>query len=348
MTKPVKYHTGKFPPKNLDLAPLISLIGSAREAVGRYDSLLSAIPNSDVMLSPLTTQEAVLSSRIEGTQATMGDVLGFEAGAADDLLDDRKRGDIHEVINYRKAMREAADLLKKLPLCRRMIEALHSTLLEGVRGHDKHRGNFRDIQNWIGTSEDIEEAKFVPIAPGDPLINGMSAWEKYVNGDEVDPLVQLAVIHAEFESLHPFIDGNGRIGRMIIPIFLFERKLLHAPMFYMSAYLEKHREEYYQRLRMVSAKNDWAGWCEFFLKAVEHQASSNESNVRSILDLYEKSKDRVIEITHSQHAIHALDYIFSQPVFNSTNFRTGSSIPCLLYTSPSPRDKRQSRMPSSA
>lgn len=327
MTKPVKYHTGKFPPKNLDLAPLISLIGSAREAVGRYDSLLSAIPNSDVMLSPLTTQEAVLSSRIEGTQATMGDVLGFEAGAADDLLDDRKRGDIHEVINYRKAMREAADLLKKLPLCRRMIEALHSTLLEGVRGHDKHRGNFRDIQNWIGTSEDIEEAKFVPIAPGDPLINGMSAWEKYVNGDEVDPLVQLAVIHAEFESLHPFIDGNGRIGRMIIPIFLFERKLLHAPMFYMSAYLEKHREEYYQRLRMVSAKNDWAGWCEFFLKAVEHQASSNESNVRSILDLYEKSKDRVIEITHSQHAIHALDYIFSQPVFNSTNFRTGSSIP---------------------
>ena len=178
MTKAVKYHVGKFPPKKLDLERLLPLIGDAREAVGRYDGLLFAIPNSDVMLSPLTTQEAVLSSRIEGTQVTMGDVLGYEAGAIDGELDERKLGDIHEVINYRKAMRQAAELLNEIPLCQRLIKELHGTLLSGVRGHDKHRGKYRPIQNWIGTSEDISEAKFIPIAPGEPLQSAMDAWEK--------------------------------------------------------------------------------------------------------------------------------------------------------------------------
>ncbi len=178
MTKPVKYHVGKFPPKKLDLERLLPLIGAAREALGRYDGLLFAIPNSDVMLSPLTTQEAVLSSRIEGTQATLGDVLGYEAGAIDDELDERKLGDIREVINYRNAMWQAAKLLKEIPLCQRLIKELHGTLLNGVRGHDKHRGKYRPIQNWIGTSEDISEAKFIPIAPGKPLQSGMDAWEK--------------------------------------------------------------------------------------------------------------------------------------------------------------------------
>jgi Fic family protein len=327
MPKPVKYHTGKFPPKNLDFERLLPLVGDAREAVGRYDGLLYAIPNSDVMLSPLTTQEAVLSSKIEGTRATMGDVLGFEAGGIVDDLDERMRGDIQEVINYRAAMREAGNLLKKMPLCQRMIKQIHGILLDGVRGHNKHRGKFRTIQNWIGSSDNIEEAKFVPIAPGDPLTNGLDTWEKYIHESKTDPLIQLSLIHVEFESLHPFIDGNGRIGRMIVPIYLFEKKLLHDPMFYVSAYLERNRDEYYQRLRQVSSDDDWTGWCEFFLTAVREQAEDNEKKVREILKLYEDSKSRVIELTHSQHAIHALDYIFDQPIFNSTSFKNGSGIP---------------------
>lgn len=328
MGSPVVYHTGKFPPDELDLERLVPLIGAARETLGRYDGLLSAIPNSSVMLSPLTTQEAVLSSRIEGTQATMGDVLGYEAGGIDSELDERKRDDIQEVINYRKAMRQAVDLLNEIPLCQRMLKRLHSTLLDGVRGHDKHRGNYRPVQNWIGPPGCvIEEAKFVPIAPGQTLQDGMDAWEKYIHTPISDPLVQLSIIHAEFESLHPFIDGNGRLGRMIVPVFLFERNLLHTPMFYVSAYLERHRDSYYERLRAVSAVDDWTGWCEFFLTALRDQALENESKVRQIMNLYEASKNRVVELTHSQHAIHALDFVFNQPVFNSTGFREGSGIP---------------------
>lgn len=302
-------------------------MGDAREAVGRYDGLLYAIPNSDVMLSPLTTQEAVLSSKIEGTRATMGDVLGFEAGGIVDDLDERMRGDIQEVINYRAAMREAGKLLEKMPLCQRMLKQIHGTLLDGVRGHNKHRGKFRTIQNWIGSSDNIDEAKFVPTAPGEPLTKGLDKWEKYIHESKTDPLIQLSLIHVEFESLHPFIDGNGRIGRMIVPIYLFEKKLLHTPMFYVSAYLERNRDEYYKRLRQVSAKDDWTGWCEFFLTAIREQSEENEKKVRQILKLYEDSKNRVIELTHSQHAIHALDYIFDQPIFNSTSFKNGSGIP---------------------
>ena len=328
MAKPIKYHLGKFPPDSIDVERLVRLIGGAREALGRYDGLLSAIPHSDVMLSPLTTQEAVLSSRIEGTQATMGDVLSYEAGAFDEELDERQRGDIQEVVNYRRAMRQAVELIDKIPLCQRLVKQLHSTLLEGVRGHDKYRGEYRPIQNWIGPDRcKIEDAKFIPIAPGDPLRSGMDAWEKYIHADADDPLVQLAIVHAEFEALHPFIDGNGRLGRMIVPIFLFERKLLHAPMFYVSAYLEQNRDEYYQRLRDVSADDDWTGWCEFFLTAMQHQAQENETKVRQIIGLYEGSKRRVIELTHSQHAIHALDFIFDQPIFNSGSFQQGSRIP---------------------
>lgn len=324
----VRYHTGKFPPKKLDLERLVRLIGDAREALGRYDGLLSAIPNSGVMLSPLTTQEAVLSSRIEGTQATMGEVLGYEAGIIDEHLDERKRGDIQEVINYRKAMWQAVDLLNEIPLCQRMIRQLHRTLMAGVRGHSKYPGKYRPIQNWIGSEGcTIEEARFVPIAPGVPLRDGMDAWEKFVHGKDLDPLVQLAVIHAEFESLHPFCDGNGRLGRMIIPIFLFGRELLHTPMFYLSAYLERNRRSYCHRLNEVSASGDWTGWCEFFLQAMIHQAQENETKVRQIMTLYEASKSRVIELTHSQHAIRALDFVFNQPLFNSRSFREGSGIP---------------------
>lgn len=324
---PVPYHSGRFPPANLDWSRLVPLIGPASAALARYDGLLSAIPNASVMLSPLTTQEAVLSSRIEGTQATMGEVLEFEAAKGRDSVDPRKAGDIEEVLNYRRAMREAVESLDDLPLCGRVIKQAHAVLLSGVRGHDKARGEYRTIQNYIARAgRPIEEARFIPIAPG-RVEDGMSRWERYLHEDAPDRLVQLAIVHAEFESLHPFLDGNGRVGRMLVPLFLYERKLLHTPMFYVSEFLEQHRQEYYDGLLAVSSHDDWTGWCVFFPTALIQQAVKNEQKARQILSLYNAKKDWVVSVTHSQYCIAVLDFVFNRPVFNSSDFIEGSGIP---------------------
>jgi Fic family protein len=322
---PVAYHIGKFPPGNLDWSRLVRLIGPANAALARYDGLLSAIPNSTILLSPLTTQEAVMSSKIEGTQATMGEVLEFEAGG--NAPDEAKINDIHEVLNYRKAMRDAVESLTKLPICGRVIKQAHAILLDDVRGSDKARGSYRTIQNYIAKSGQlIEEARFVPIAP-EELEAGMSRWEKYLHEDVPDRLVQLAIVHAEFESLHPFLDGNGRVGRILIPMFLSERKLLQTPMFYISEYLERHRQEYYDRLLAVSRDDDWTGWCEFFLIALTEQAAKNEQKTRQILNLYHAKKEWMISTTHSQFSITALDFLFNTPVFSGSQFIQKSKIP---------------------
>lgn len=324
---PVQYHTGRFPPHQIDWRRLVPLIGPANAAIARYDGLLAAVPNASILLAPLTTQEAVLSSRIEGTQATMGEVLEYEAGENRDGVAPEKEADIEEVLNYRRALRLAVDRMNNLPLCSRLLKVVHETLLAGVRGHDKGRGQFRTIQNYIGVhGRPIDEARFVPILPAE-VANGMSLWEKYLHRKESDLLVQLAVAHAEFESLHPFLDGNGRLGRMLIPLFLYERKLLHVPMFYLSEYLESHRRTYYDKLLAVSRDDDWTGWCEFFLKALCEQASKNDARARRILELYKTKKEWMVKTTHSQHAIHALDFLFGQPIFNGTHFVEQSGIP---------------------
>ena len=327
MARPVSYHTGKFPPQHFDWERLIPLIGPANAALARYDGLLSAIPNADVLLSPLTTQEAVLSSRIEGTQATMGEVLEYEAGGASETLDPGKVDDIHEIINYRRAMREAVDQLQELPLCQRVIKQIHATLLDDVRGHDKARGSYKPVPNYIGAIGcTLKQARYIPIGP-EQINEGMGRWEKYLHAKAPDRLVQLAIAHAEFEALHPFLDGNGRLGRMLIPLFLFERELLHAPTFYLSEYLEANRQEYYDRLLAVSSKDDWTGWCQFFLEALERQAKVNEAKARRILALYEEKKAWMVKTTHSQYSIVTLDFLFTKPIFSASVFVTESQIP---------------------
>ena len=228
---PVHYHEGRFPPEErLDWPKLIPLIGPAVAAVARYDGVLAAVPNPGVLLSPMTTQEAVLSSRIEGTQATMSEVLEFEAGH--EASSPQRRDDIHEVLNYRVAMHEAERMLEDLPLCERVVREAHRILLSGVRGQGKSPGDYRRNANWIGPPGcTLEEATFVPVG-ADRLTAAMSAWERYVNDDAPDRLVQLAVLHAEFEAIHPFLDGNGRLGRMLVPLFLWQRGLISRPMFY--------------------------------------------------------------------------------------------------------------------
>ncbi len=268
MSVPVSYHLGKFPPADLDWRPLIPLIGKANAALARYDGLLSAIPNASVPLSPLTTQEAVLSSKIEGTNVTMGEVLELEAGGEPADFTQPKRDDAEEVLNYRIALNICAKSLAERPLSQHLLREAHAVLMRGVRGQDKTPGQYRVDQNWIGPKGcPIEEAGFVPIAP-EHLQAGMDAWMAYLNDEtQPDPLVQLAIVHLEFEALHPFCDGNGRLGRMLIPLYLYQRRLLDSPNFYMSGYLEAHREAYQERLRAVSRDGFWTAWCAFSWRA---------------------------------------------------------------------------------
>lgn len=327
MSGPVNYHEGRFPPDNLDLARLLPLIGPANAAVARYDGVLSAIPNAHVLLSPLTTQEAVLSSRIEGTQATMGEVLTYEASGSTDEPSTAKENDIWEILNYRKAMRAATQLLNDLPLCQRIVLESHRILLNSVRGHGKSPGKYRKIPNWIGPQGcPIEEAKYVPIH-AEKLPDAMSCWEKFIHEEAPDRLIQLALLHAEFEALHPFLDGNGRLGRMLIPLFLYQAGIIHQPMFYISAYLESHRDDYYERLLAISRDDDWSGWCVFFLKAIHIQATENLTKAQAILDLYNRMKVLFAEKTHSQYAIHALDWVFERPIFKSSDFVRSGNVP---------------------
>ncbi len=322
---PTLYHDGRFPPAVLDWPALIPLLGPAAAAVARYDGMLAAVPNADVLLAPLSTQEAVLSSRIEGTQATMGEVLEFEAGR--EAASPERRQEIYEVINYRAAMREAERLLTTLPLSQRVIRDAHRVLLSDVRGQHKDPGEYRRIPNWIGPPGcAMKDARFVPVS-AEKILTAMSDWERYAHTDAPDRLVQVAVLHAEFEALHPFLDGNGRIGRMLVPLFMWQAGLIHRPMFYISAYFEARREEYYERLLAVSRDDDWTGWCRFFLEAVRAQAEDNLAKARAILALYEDMKRRVPELTRSQYAIRALDWIFAHPVFSSTDFMSAAGIP---------------------
>jgi Fic family protein len=327
MTSSVQYHYGKFPPPHIDWSKLIPLLGPANAALARYDGILEAIPNAGILLSPLMTQEAVLSSRIEGTQATMGEVLEYEAEGDTDTISQEKKADINEILNYRAAMRHAVGMLNTLPLCERVIKETHQVLLSGVRGHGKSPGEYRRIPNWIGPPGcKIDEARFVPIS-ADKLPGAMHTWEKYIHEDAADQLVQLAVLHAEFEALHPFLDGNGRLGRMCVPLFMHYRRLIQSPMFYISAFFEKNRDEYYDRLLSISRDDDWTGWCVFFLQAVTEQAQKNKQKASDILRLYEHKKLQIVAITHSQYAIHALDFIFSRPVFKSADFTSMDEIP---------------------
>ena len=310
------YTPDTLPVQNLDFQRLLPLVGKANAALARYDGLLQGIPNPAVMLSPLTTQEAVLSSKIEGTQATVDEVLEQEAGL---IKEGEKYKDIQEISNYRTALFRAREHLTNYPLRLSFVREIHRILMDSVRGQDKTPGEFRTDQNWIGSFGcKIEQATFVP--PNPLQLHGyLQAWERYIDSDDADFLLQTAVVHAQFELLHPFKDGNGRIGRILIPLFLHQKKALSQPMFYLSEYLEKHREEYYARLKAISADQDWNGWIAFFLQAIISQAAQNSTRVAKIQALYEEMKREIHQATHSQYTVHVLDAIFSKPIFRSSD-----------------------------
>ncbi|MBI5235665.1 MAG: Fic family protein [Deltaproteobacteria bacterium] len=310
------YVLQKLPLKEVNWELLIPLIGKANRAIAYYDGVLNGVPDPAILLSPLTTQEGVLSSKMEGTQATLGEVLKFEAG--EEQKQESKKLDINEILNYRKALYHAEEELKTRPFSLNLLKELHDILLDSVRGRDKGRGQFRTTQNYIGRlGTPIEQADFVPPDPMF-LIEHLDNWEKYYHADRPDPLVQLAIVHAQFEIIHPFNDGNGRLGRILVPIFLYEKKLLSRPMFYLSGYFEEHRDEYISRLRAIGKEDDaWDQWIRFFLKAIDEQSHANADKAQSIMALYKGLKARVIELTHSRYAVPILDQMFERPIFTS-------------------------------
>ncbi|GAB3509851.1 Fic family protein [Spirosoma knui] len=316
----------ELPLPELNWGRFVTLIGKANAALARYDGILQSIPNTDILLSPLTTQEAVLSSQIEGTQATLEEVLRYDA---DPHIKVDNVEDIREVVNYRRTLQHANKRLTEddFPLSLRLIREMHKLLLSSVRGQHRDPGEFRRIQNWIGKpGSTINTARYVPPAP-DEMQKALNNFELYLHFNDLDALVQLAIVHAQFEIIHPFLDGNGRIGRLLIPLFLFYKEVLSSPMFYISAYFESDRKTYYDQLLAITEHNDWGGWIEFFLNALIVQSEKNRDKAKAILQLYDTMKIKVVEVTRSQFAIQILDFLFNRPIFSSTDFLEQTNIP---------------------
>jgi len=312
-----------LPLENIAWESLLPSIIKANSALAKFDGLLENIQNPLLLLSPLMTQEAVLSSRIEGTQASFNDILEYEAAPKRKI---ENYNDIEEVINYREALKYAENELHKRPICLNLIRDIHAILLKGVRGENKARGEFRKIQNWIGPpGSTIETASFVPPSP-EILLESLSSWEKYCHYDENDRLVQLAIIHAQFEIIHPFLDGNGRLGRILIPIFLLEKKMLKYPALYVSEFFEQNRNKYYKKLREISGKGAWNGWIEYFLLAVAKQAESNSQRAKNIAQLYGEMKIAILNVSKSKNAMQIQDFLFYKIMFETPDFTRASGL----------------------
>ena len=321
---PVHYQTKDLPPRNINWAELVPLMSAANAALGKYTGSVARLP--DILLAPLAYTEAVASSRIEGTQSTLVDVLEYRASGLTDESTPMQADNL-EVLNYHAALNEATRMMGKLPLSERVLKAAHKRLMQGTRGLNKNPGQYRGIPVWIGNKgASIKEASYVP-CPVEHLHKAMASWEKYINSEDMDPMVQLAIMHAEFEAIHPFLDGNGRVGRLLIPLFLQTKGLLDSPNFYLAEYLENHRAEYYQGLLAVSENSDWTGWCKFFLQAVINQVRFIFERVEKIHDLYQKRKEWMVEAVKSKYGTRALDWMFHNPIFTITEFVNEAGIP---------------------
>jgi Fic family protein len=245
-------------------AKLIGTLSDADRLIGRLAGEGARLPNPHILIRPFVRREAVLSSKIEGTQATLGELLAAEAGVAVD----RSPEDLREVGNYVVALEHGISRLKKLPLCVRLTSELHEKLMSGVRGHQATPGRFRTVQNWIGKpGSTAATASYIPPPPGE-VEPCLAAWEKFLHESKLPPLVTIGLAHYQFEAIHPFLDGNGRVGRLLITLFLIERQILPTPLLYLSAFFEASRRDYYDGLRGISERGAWNDWLEYFLLGI--------------------------------------------------------------------------------
>ncbi|MEW5876031.1 MAG: Fic family protein [Candidatus Zixiibacteriota bacterium] len=268
---------------------VIQALSETDRLIGRLAGVGGQLPNPHIFIRPFVRREAVLSSKIEGTQATLGEILAVEAGASVD----RSPSDLREVGNYVVALEHGVKRLNKLPLSLRLICELHKKLMTGVRGGHATPGEFRKSQNWIGPpGSSIQTASFVP-PPPEELMACLGEWEKFLHQRDLPPLVAIALAHYQFEAIHPFLDGNGRVGRLLITLFLIEREILPTPLLYLSAYFESKRAEYYRLLRDVSFGGAWAEWIEFFLRGVAHQSEDAVNRAERINALLTRWRKKV-------------------------------------------------------
>ena len=322
----VEYHYGQFPPSALDLSRLIDLVAQAQDAISRYDQMLLSLPNSELLLAPLRQNEAVISSRMEGTISTVDEVMIYEAEREEDGNTDKARHDVIEVALYGHVLRRAQSAVAAgEPINENLIKNAHRILLSFGRGASKSQGEYKSEQNYVG--EDRKKViHFKPISPHE-LRPAMQQLLDFIESSPMLHLFKVAIAHVEFEALHPFNDGNGRIGRLIITLLLWKFKLIHKPHFYMSAYFETHKDEYIELMRAVSRDDDWTSWTAFFLKAITSQAENNLNTAKSITNLYDEMKEPFREISGSKWHIAAQDCIFENPVFKNRQLINRSGMP---------------------
>jgi Fic family protein len=297
-----------LPPK-FDWTPrLVRVLSDADRLIGKLAGEGGRLPNPHLLLQPFIRREAVLSSKIEGTEVTLGELLAAEAGAAVD----RSPEDLREVGNYVVALEHGIARLKSLPLCVRIIRELHDKLMEGVRGQQATPGRFRRIQNWIGRPGSTPAtATFVP-PPPDKVEPCLAKWETFLHESDLPPLVTIALAHYQFEAIHPFLDGNGRVGRLLITLFLMARGILPTPLLYLSAFFEASRRDYYEGLRGVSEKGAWLDWLEYFLLGVARMSEDALNRATRINEKLVAWQKRVAGDSTSA-PLHAVELLASNP-----------------------------------
>ena len=290
---------------------IVKLLVDANKQLVKLDTASQLISNADLFISMYVRKEALISSQIEGTQCTLDDVLDPEVEANASL-------DVSDVINYVKATQYALKRLERLPLCCRLIREIHEVLMENVRGQDKTPGEFRHSQNWIGPANcSLKDARYIPPNVED-MQTAMSDLEKYINENvDYDPLIRAALIHYQFETIHPFLDGNGRIGRLLILLYLMEQRLIEKPVIYISYFLKKNQIEYYDRISEVRRTGNFEQWIRFFLEAVSKAASDSLEAIRQLSVLHDTNVEKLPKTTRSKDNLRAVfDYIEQYPIID--------------------------------
>ena len=337
VTQPHNYKAfipSPLPPKpqlNLD-SETIEILSKADTAIGRLSGISEALPNPDLFVAMYVRKEAVLSSQIEGTESSLEDVLEYESENRPKTLPN----DVVEVVNYVKAMSYGLKRIKELPLSLRLIKEIHAELMQSVRGGDKTPGEFRKTQNWVGPKGcTLKNARFVPPPPHE-MMQALGELEKYMHSKFSYPLlIECGLIHFQFETIHPFLDGNGRIGRLLITFFLCHKEILKKPLLYLSHYFKQNRSEYYDRLMAVREEGDFEAWIKFFLKGVANVAEEACKTSNKIIDLKKKDKNKIIEsYKETSKVVIFHEKLFDRPVVSvndiakimNTTFPTAADI----------------------
>jgi len=298
-----------YPSLRID-SQLLNLLTDAYGALCKLDAKTDNLPNPDLFVASFVNKEALLSSQIEGTQASLEDVFAFDLNRTSDSFD------ILEVINYVKALNYGLERLDSFPLSLRLIREIHKRLISGTRGTTKTPGEFRRSQNWIGQENAaLNQATFVP-PPPDEMMNALSKWERYLHANtEEHPLIKCGLMHAQFETIHPFLDGNGRLGRLLITFFLCHEGILARPTLYLSLYFKLNRNEYYQKLNAIRHEGDWEGWVSFFLEGIKEVSLESIALISRIQKLLDSHKQVIGKsLKHPSRALRLIDYLAGKPI----------------------------------